>query len=158
VGAPYGVKGWFHVQSFTQIPETILQYPKWWLSVPLPRAWEAFEVQDCRKHGKGLVAALNGVETREAAALLTGKEIAVGRELLPDLSEDEFYWSDLEGLAVYDPAGQLVGHIAYLYEAGASDILVIQGEREWHIPFVKGEVVQSVDLAARKITVDWVFD
>jgi 16S rRNA processing protein RimM len=32
IGAPYGIKGWVHVQSFTNPPEKLLKYRSWSLS------------------------------------------------------------------------------------------------------------------------------
>ncbi len=31
IGSPYGVLGWMHIQSFTEPPEGVLDYPVWGL-------------------------------------------------------------------------------------------------------------------------------
>ena len=31
LGAPYGIKGWLHVESYTEPPEKLLDYPVWTL-------------------------------------------------------------------------------------------------------------------------------
>jgi 16S rRNA processing protein RimM len=45
--------------------------------------------------------------------------------------------------------------VDHLLETGANDVLVVRGERERLIPFVQGQVIHSVDLAAGEIRVDW---
>jgi len=54
--------------------------------------------------------------------------------------------------------GSELGTLAYLLETGAHDVMVIKGEEERLVPFVKDEVVTDVDLAAGVITVDWDWD
>jgi 16S rRNA processing protein RimM len=41
---------------------------------------------------------------------------------------------------------------------GANDVLVVDGPGERLIPFVPGEVILDVDLAAGVIRVDWEWD
>ena len=85
--------------------------------------------------------------------------IGVNRSDMPALEEGEYYWSDLEGLTVQKESGEMVGTVAYLIETGANDVLVVQkaGE-EVLLPFVTGEVIKDVDLAAGVIRVDWEWD
>ena len=54
--------------------------------------------------------------------------------------------------------GTDLGRVAYLLETGANDVLVTTGSPERLIPFILGEVIIDVDLAAGVITVDWEFD
>ena len=54
--------------------------------------------------------------------------------------------------------GTGLGRVAYVLETGANDVLVTEGERERLIPFVPGDVVLDVDLAAGVIRVDWEWD
>jgi 16S rRNA processing protein RimM len=76
------------------------------------------------------------------------------RDDLPPPEENEFYWSDLIGLKVVNTAGVELGKVASLLQTGANDVLVVTGERERLIPFVK-QVVVDVDKAAAVIQVDW---
>ncbi len=48
-----------------------------------------------------------------------------------------------------------LGIVDHLLETGAHDVMVVKGEQERLIPFVKDEVVLDVDLEAGVITVDW---
>ena len=84
-----------------------------------------------------------------------GREIAVERDQLPELANDEYYWTDLEGLQVRTCAGVTLGRVDHLLATGANDVLVVQGEREHLIPFVLGSVVKAVHLSDGWMEVDW---
>ncbi|HEY6823416.1 MAG TPA: hypothetical protein VI195_03180, partial [Steroidobacteraceae bacterium] len=82
LGAPYGVKGWVHVDSYTDPPQGLLQYREWALRLG-SGARITRRVADGRGHGAGLVAQLEGVTDRSGAAALTGAIIEVERAALP---------------------------------------------------------------------------
>jgi 16S rRNA processing protein RimM len=67
----------------------------------------------------------------------------------------EFYWADLIGLRVITVGGVDLGRIAQLFETGANDVIVVQGDRERLIPYIWQQVVRDVDLAAGEMRVDW---
>ncbi len=52
-------------------------------------------------------------------------------------------------------SGELLGTVDHLVETGANDVLVVKGDRERLVPFISGQVVVGVDLAAGEIRVDW---
>ena len=149
----FGVRGWIKVFSHTEPRERILQYSPW--SLRVQGEWRENAVAEGQRHGKAVIARLEGMTERDAAAALVGAEIAVPRSRLPALGEGEYYWSDLEGLQVVTLDGQDLGHVDHLLETGANDVLVVQGERERLIPFLRPEVVRAVDLDAGVIRVDW---
>ena len=51
--------------------------------------------------------------------------------------------------------GRELGTVSHLFATGANDVLVVKGERERLIPFVRDGVVREIDLAAGAIVVDW---
>lgn len=147
----YGVRGWVRVYSETEPRQGILNYSPWLIG-PGETVWRVLEG---RLHGKGVVARLEGCDDRDQAARLLGLEISVWREQLPPPAPDEFYWIDLEGLAVVTQRGDELGQVARLFATGANDVLVVAGERERLIPFVWERVILEVDFAQRLIRVDW---
>lgn len=153
VAGLYGVKGWVRVFSHTQPRDNILRYSPWRLR--LAGEWKELPVETGRRHGKGVIAKLAGVEDRDAAARLLGADIAVARSQLPRPAEGEYYWADLEGLEVLTLEGVSLGRVSHLLETGANDVLVVRGERERLIPFTPGIAVREVDLAGGRICVDW---
>jgi 16S rRNA processing protein RimM len=92
--------------------------------------------------------------TPEEARAFTNVSIGVFRDQLPPLPNNEYYWSDLEGLTVVNLQGIELGTVAYLFETGANDVIVVQGTKEHLIPYVPGPIIKNVDLNKR-IEVDW---
>jgi 16S rRNA processing protein RimM len=153
LAAPYGVKGWLRVTSYTELPGNLLDYSPWYLR--RQDKWQATTIVSARAHGKGLVVQLKGCDDRDAAAMLTGTEIGVYRSQLPAAEADEFYWSDLVGMQVIAQDDRVLGKLDHLFETGANDVMVVKGEQQYLVPYIEGQVVQSVDLEARIIRVDW---
>jgi 16S rRNA processing protein RimM len=155
IGAPYGVRGWVKVFSYTEQIDGLMDYDPWYTRSPKDNDWRIAPVTEAKTHGKGLVAKFKGCDDRDAAALLTGQEIAITREQLPPTEEGEYYWSDLIGLEVSTVDGVSLGKVDHLLETGANDVLVVKGERERLIPYVMGPIVKAVDLDAGTLQVDW---
>lgn len=156
VSGLFGVKGWVKLYSYTQPRQGLLDYDP--LLLGENEDWRPVRLADARVHGKGLVARFDGVDDRDQAAALVGLELAVLRSQLPDMDPGEVYWVDLIGLAVVNTHGEALGTIERLLETGANDVLVVGGDRERLIPFVRDEVIRQIDLAAGRIIVDWELD
>lgn len=150
---PHGVRGWVKVLSYTEPRTNILDFASWQLRSE--EGWRVFTLAEGRAHGGRVLARLDEVGDREAAAALTGSEIAVMRADLPAIAEGEYYWSDLEGMRVRNLEGRELGRVTYLLATGANDVMVVRGERERLVPFVQGTVVKEVDLTSGEICVDW---
>ncbi|HYG12614.1 MAG TPA: ribosome maturation factor RimM [Methylophilaceae bacterium] len=152
VVAPYGIYGWLKVQPYTEALDGLGDYTVWWLG----RAdqWRQFELETAKTHGNVLLVKLKGICDRDGAFALKGNQIAVPRGELPPAAEGEYYWSDLIGLRVVNQQQVDLGEVIDVFETGANDVLVVQGERERLLPFVD-QVVLEVDLAAKTLQVDW---
>jgi 16S rRNA processing protein RimM len=156
IAAPYAVRGWVKIQTFTEHLDNLLDYPVWHLGKA--GKWRAHEVVEARVHSQHLIAQLEGVDDRNAAEALQGYEVAVARAERPPAEEDEYYWDDLIGLTVVNLAGENLGVVAELLETGAQDIMkVVAGEQQRLIPFT-APIVRAVDTEARRIEVDWGLD
>lgn len=153
VGAPHGVGGWFRVRSAARPPESILEFDTWLIGGA--DGWRAYRLLDGRARANGIVARLDGVADRDAAAALRHATIAVPRTALPEPGAGEWYWADLVGLAVETVDGTPLGRVDGLLETGANDVLVVRGERERLIPWLPGRVVKRVEPHAGRLVVDW---
>jgi 16S rRNA processing protein RimM len=149
----YGVNGWVKVYSYTEPRENIVDYATWILEHDGEE--RRVEVEAGRSQGKNVVAKLRGVDDRDAARSWIGADIAVDRQALPALESGEYYWVDLEGLAVRNTRGETLGEVDHLMATGANDVIVLRGAEERMIPFVAGDVVVEVDLEGGVIVVDW---
>jgi len=151
VSSVYGVRGWVKVFSETEPRDNILTYRVWYLGP----SHSPCTLVEGRRHGKGLVARLEGCEDRDRAASLVGQQIAVRRDQLPPLRPDELYWADLEGLTVETLDGTPLGRVDHLFATAANDVLVVKGDRDRLLPFVRDRVVKDVSLELGRIRVDW---
>ena len=149
----YGVRGWLKIFSYTEPRENIVDYSPWLIGTE--GHWRGVAVEDGRTQGKGVVVKLAGCDDRDAAALLIGQDIAVRRDQLQVAAPGEYYWADLEGLRVVTLEGIELGVVDHLFETGANDVVVVRGERERLLPFVRGDVIRRIDLQAGVMEVDW---
>jgi 16S rRNA processing protein RimM len=103
-----------------------------------------------------VVAQLEGLTDRDAALKLKGSEVAVPRETLPKPDDGSYYWSDLIGLAVVNTGGESLGAVKEIFSNGAQDVIdAVDGEAGEVKRLIPWTVVQSVDLKARRIEVEW---
>ncbi len=150
----YGVRGWVKIFSHTEPRDNILSYTTWYLG--RVDEWQPVKVAEGRLHGKGVVARLAGCDDRDVASGFVGSDIAILREQLQQAAPGEYYWADLIGLEVSTVEGVDLGKVDHLLETGSNDVLVVlQGKRERLIPFIREQVVREIDLAGKRMVVDW---
>lgn len=110
-------------------------------------------VLSVREASKGLLVDLEAVRSVEGAEALRGAELCLPRELLPPLEEGEYYFVDLEGLAVFTEDGTQVGTIERVQEYPASQVLRVQSEAGvYEVPMREPYLVE-VDIEARRVVV-----
>lgn len=157
--APFGVHGWLKIQPFGDDPLLWREISCWWVGrdpeSTNPEDWRQFKLAGVRGHGRGIVAAFEGIGDRTAAESIHGCYVAAPREALPQPAKDEYYWADLVGLRVVGNDGVALGVVRGLIETGAHDVLdVVDGDMERLIPFV-GAYIKAVDIPGKEILVDW---
>lgn len=146
----HGVRGEIRLAPYTESPDFFLGCRH--LQVQLPDGTAlGLEIDAVRKHKRFVLLKLRGVRNLEEAERLIGAEVFVPRSSLPELQPDEYYWSDLIGLSVFDESGRLLGRVMRILPTGADDLLVLERDgREILLPFLE-EVVQSIDLEAGRV-------
>jgi 16S rRNA processing protein RimM len=163
----WGVKGWFKVLPHSADPQALFSSKRWFLQ-PSERGAKTFQgtvllrVREAKDHSNSVVARADGVEDRAAAEALRGARVFIPRSSFPTASADEYYWVDLLGLDVVNREGVQLGKVRDLMSTGPQTVLVLEYEadgktEERLLPFVAA-YVDGVDLAARRITVDWQAD
>lgn len=163
VGGAYGIRGWIKVQPHGDA-DALLNARTWWLkpaaAVPAASAeWRVFSVGTSREHSGTVVAGSPAVPDRNVAEALRGCAVWVSRAEFPEPDDDEFYWVDLIGATVVNEQQETLGTVAGLIDNGAHQILRIVGEDDVErlVPFVE-VYVKSVDVAGKRIVVDWGLD
>ena len=160
----WGIKGWFKVLPYSASPEALFSSKRWYLQ-PTDKGPRTFEgtvllrIKEAREHADTVVASSHEVPDRSAAEALRGARIFVPRASFPTPDNDEYYWVDLLGLTVVNREGLNLGQVKDLMATGPQTVLVLGFEQdgkpqERMIPFVSAYIDQ-VDLAGRRITVDW---
>ena len=151
-----GIKGWIKIKADTEFPDGLMDYPRWFLG--RNRKWQEYSPESGKIAPDGFQAKLVGINDRTHAETLKGLTIAVLREDFADTDAGEYYWTDLVGLTVKNPQGEILGVVSGLQESGAHDILVVKGvEKQILIPFV-AQFILTVNLAEQYILADWQAD
>lgn len=158
ISGVFGVKGWVKVFSYTEPREAIADYSD--VLLKQDDVWQPAVITTGQRQGKTVVLKFAGIDDRDQAAALIQQDIAVERAELSDLSDGEYYWTDLAGCTVKNIAGVELGTVKELLETGANDVLVVksttgQQPNQQLIPWVQPDIVQQVDIANRQILVDW---
>ena len=155
LGAPFGVRGWIHVESYTDPRERLLEYREWGLRLASGEQLKR-RVIEARTHGSGLVAQLEGVADRDAAAALRCAVVEIERAALPPLGAREYYRADLLGFRVRNLAGTELGVVSHFVDAPGGAVMVTKGARGREYWVLAGpKHLRRVDLTAREIEVDW---
>lgn len=142
--------------SYCRPKEQILNYATWQLRSDENE--HCYTIEKGKQHGSGIVVKLSGIDTRTQAETMVRNEVWVPTEELLELADEEYYWFQLTGLSVVTVNGEALGNVVRLMETGANDVLVVSSEsdsKEVLIPYIQNDVVKSIDLSKKLITVDW---
>ena len=152
IGAPHGVRGEVRLRSFTAEPDAIAAYG------PLQTEdGRAIEIESLRPAKDHFVVTLAGIHDRDAAAQLANVKLYIPRDRLPQLADpEEFYHSDLIGLAVVDRADQKLGSVVAVHNFGAGDLLELRLDtsNKTELLAFNDTNVPSVDIAGGKLVLD----
>jgi 16S rRNA processing protein RimM len=145
VAGAFGVRGEVRITSFTAEPLALVDYK----TLVREDGSPALTLTSGRAAKGSVVVRAKEIETREQAEALRGLKLYIPRDRLPEPEEDEFYVTDLIGLALRSPDGEALGTIRAVQDFGAGDLLEIQppeGGATWYLPFTR-EAVPEVRIA-----------
>jgi len=150
IGAAHGVRGAVKLWTFTEDPFAVRRYGPL-LSKDGKRQFEIAQLREAKDH---LVATPLNVATRDDAERLNGIELYVPREKLPATDDDEYYHTDLIGLAAVTTDGEPLGRVLAIHNFGAGDIIEIAPPKgtSMLLPFTNA-VVPEVDLAGGRVVI-----
>ncbi|MFM2281582.1 MAG: rRNA processing protein RimM [Pseudomonadota bacterium] len=152
IGGAQGLRGEVRVKSFTDDVMAISEY-----GTLYDADGRAYEILDAREHKNMVVIRFRGINDRNAAEALNGRELFIDRDSLPDeeLDEEEYFYADLEGLEALDADGNSYGIISGIFDFGAGDILELTrpGKRSQLIPFSEQSVLE-IDFEGGTILID----
>lgn len=150
IGAAHGVRGAVKLWTFTEDPFAVRDYGPL-LTKDGKRQFEVAQAREAKDH---LVATFKGVTTRDEAERLNGIELYVARDKLPATDEDEYYHTDLIGLAAVTTEGETLGRVLAIHNFGAGDIIEIAPPKgaTMLLPF-SNAVVPEVDIAGGRVVI-----
>ena len=161
VVSAHGIKGEVKVYPTTDDPKRFKKLKKAYLKSA--GEMTACEVKSARFFKNLVILALEGITDRDMAERIKKQELWIDREDAVELSQDEFFITDLIGMQVIsDEDDVLIGTIRDVIQTGANDVYEIElddgfapgGKRPEGgavlAPVIK-ECVKSVDLAQRRI-------
>jgi 16S rRNA processing protein RimM len=153
IGRAHGVRGWVKITSHTADPADLTSYG------PLSDAEGRFYALSWKAAGVAEIARIvDGVPLkvtdRLQAEKLTNTKLFVDRSALPEPDDDEYYLTDLIGLAAVDPAGRALGTVSLVHDYGAGASFEIVGSvgAPLLVPFT-AHCVPTVDIPNGRVVV-----
>ena len=146
--APWGVKGKLKVKVITDFPQRFAPSSKIYINR------QPMTIDSTEQHKGKVIIKLNQIDTIEAAQRLRGQPIEIHHSQLYPLPEGQYYHFQLIGLEVWTTQGELLGNITEILTAESNDNYVVSGDKgEILIPAIE-DVVKSIDLDSRRITIE----
>jgi 16S rRNA processing protein RimM len=152
IGGAFGVHGEVRLKSYCADPAAIADYTP--LMTEKGRTFAQVILTGQTKNG--FTARLDGITTKEEADALRNTPLYAARNVMPAAGDDEYYYSDLIGLAVVDTGGVALGTVKNVMDHGAGDLLeiAVPGTSETVLlPFTQA-AVPTVDIGAGRIVAD----
>jgi 16S rRNA processing protein RimM len=151
VAGAFGVRGEIRIATYTEQPMSLLRFG----ALLDQQGAVCLTLTGGRESKGGLIVRAKGIETKEQADALRGLVLHIDRAALPATDADEFYLTDLIGLAAVTPEGRPLGKVRSVQDFGAGDLLEIEppAGQTWYAPFTR-EAVPTVDLAGGRVVVD----
>jgi 16S rRNA processing protein RimM len=152
VSGAHGMEGGIKVVPLTDAPERYRELRE--LVLDTAQGLRAVAVEAQRDAGAQWVLKLKGLTGRSAAEALKGASVLVPLSERAPLAENEYFTEDLIGCAVETVAGEAVGAVTGVLEAGAQHLLQVAGARgEVLVPLAE-TIVKEVLLDRRTIRID----
>ena len=149
---PFRLEGHIKVVSFCENPSDIIKYNPLLIEgtkKPVIFTW-------CNPAENVFIVKLPNVHSKEVAKTLNGKKIFANRDKFVDLTDNEFYFSDIENCMVYDLNEKRFGKIKGIYNFGAGNLLEICKFKDKSTIFVVFNKINfpTVDVLAKKVTIN----
>lgn len=122
----HGLRGDLKVRLTSGNPDFLLTTKQICLRLPNGKTLNLDITRQVLHKGQVLLR-LQGYESINLAEPLVGGQVLLAEHLLPDLSDDEYYWGQLEGLQVIDRRQGDIGRVKQLITTAAHDTYVVNG-------------------------------
>lgn len=153
LGRARGIFGWLWITPDTDFPDRFVNLDR--ILVSESDTWRELRVEGAKVIGGRPAIKFGGINTREDAARLTNRRLAVTRNQLVQLPPDTHYVFDLVGCEVRDEENdRRLGEIVDVIRYPANDVYVVRTADGKDVLFpAVNSFVRRIDVAARKVTV-----
>ena len=141
----HGVAGEVKIEVWLDSPQFLKSFKRCFIDR------REVKLLSARVHKGFLIVKLEGVEDVNAAMALKGRTVFIDRADAR-LPKGAFFLQDIIGASVVDESGSEIGKLVDVMETPASNVYVVNGEREHLIPAVP-EFILSTDADNGIITV-----
>ena len=153
VGRPHGLRGEVRVTPLTDRPERFETLAECVLWHEVDDQRRPCRITGARVQGDALLVSVDGYDSPEAVAALTGWLLAVPEaEALP-APEGHFYPWQLVGCRVLTEDGGDVGRVLRVEGSAAQDLWVVGDERREYLVPAVAEIVREVNIIGRRIVI-----
>ncbi len=151
VARPHGVRGELRLKLYNPDTEVLTKGRRVVLRGPDGQTRRIL-LTAVRPIEGGLLARMEGVDSRDAAEALRGSTIIVERDELPEPDDGEFYAVDVEGARAELVSGDVIGTVERLVSYPTCDVLLVatnEGAR-LEVPLTD-TFVEEVDVEAHVV-------
>ncbi|NCA67583.1 MAG: 16S rRNA processing protein RimM [Clostridia bacterium] len=136
---PQGIKGEVKILPYIDKPSGFCTLKEIFIDNKI------FPIITARVNGSDVFLLLEGIADRNTSEEFRGKEVYVRAEDAKELKTGEYFYEEIIGLEAY--VGEVhIGVIKDIYPNRGADVLIIQGEKEYMVPFLN-RAVTAIDIA-----------
>ena len=149
----HGIKGYLKIASYAESAASFASGKQ----LALRRKGKpvvTFGIESARPHKRGILLALQGIESVDEAREWVGYQLCINKSSLPEPEEGTYYWNQIIGLEVLTVDDRHLGWVAAIFPTGSNDVYVVRdGDKEVLVPAID-TVVVNIDLAHKLLRVD----
>lgn len=115
---------------------------------------DEYEIKTSYSLNKFIVIKFKSIDSIDEAQKIINKDIKIYKSQRPELSDDEFYISDLISYKCYDEEGIYIGELTDILSYSANDcFVVLRDGKEYYVPAVK-KFIKSIDKNNKEIIIN----
>ncbi len=159
IAKPHGVKGEFRIQSYADSPSFFSEIEKIYLGSEKDDSYanlKAYTLVSARPHKEFVLAVVKGIESRDDAERIRGRNVYVPSDVMPLIDDDEVYLHEIFGFDVINVNDDTrIGVLEGVLEMPEQEVWSIRTDSGKEVLFPAHEKsVVSIDLDEETITID----
>lgn len=152
IAKPRGLRGEMIAEILTDFPERFEKVSRI-TAVLSDGSTEKLRLSNHWFQAGRVVLKFEAIDRIEDAEKFRNADICVYESEAVDLESDEYFDWQLEGCRVETVEGETIGIVTSVMRTGATEILVVAGEKEFLIPFAEA-ICTEVDIENKRIVID----